>query len=121
MRVLVLLAVLGACKGEAPAASPAELADRGWRAHQLVIEAGERAASCADAGAAMQRVFAEHRQAFADALALDRDKERLRIATEWVENHPDRYPDLESRMAALEERCAADATVQAVFRQMESP
>jgi hypothetical protein len=111
--------VLAACKDRG--SSPAEVADRGWRAHELVVTAGEHAATCAEAGAAMQRVFTEHRQDFVDAIALDRDKQRLSEATDYLEAHQDRYADLETRMTALSERCADDPTVQAAFTVMESP
>lgn len=119
-----LLGALGAlglagCKDRAP--SPAEIADRGWRAHELVIAAGEQAATCAAAGAAMQRVFAAHRRDFVDAVALDRDPQKLTEATDYLEAHQDRYADLETRMAALSERCAGDPAVQAAFLGMESP
>ena len=110
---------LAACKDRAP--TPADIADRGWRAHELVVAAGERAATCAEAGAAMQRVFTEHRQDFVDAIALDRDPQKLREATDYLEAHQDRYADLETRMTALSERCATDPTVQAAFTVMESP
>jgi len=110
---------LSACKGRAT--SPAETADRGWRAHELVITAGEHAATCAQAGAAMQRVFTEHRQDFVDAIALDRDKAKLAEATDYLEAHQERYADLETRMTALSERCADDPAVQAAFMGMESP
>ena len=114
---------LSSCKDHAPsrAERAAEIADRGWRAHELVIAAGEAARTCAEAGPAMQRVFAGHRQDFVDAIALDKDKDQLRAATDFLEAHQDRYADLETRMEALAERCAADPTVQAAFRQMESP
>jgi hypothetical protein len=114
----VLTVELAACK-RGPSA--AEIADRGWRAHELVIAAGERAATCAEAGAAMQRVVAEHRQAFVDAVALDNDLEKLSAATDFIEAHKDRYADLETRMVALSERCADDTAVQAAFTAMESP
>ena len=110
---------LGGCKDRPP--SPAEIADRGWRAHELVVTAGEHEATCAGAGAAMQRVIAAHRQDFADALALDRDKQKLAEATDYLEAHQDRYADLETRMTALSERCAGDPTVAAAFTAMESP
>lgn len=113
------LAGLAACKDRPP--SPAEIADRGWAAHALVISAGEHEATCAGAGAAMQRVFAANRQAFVDAMALDRDKTRLAEATTYLEAHEDRYADLETRMEALSERCAQDLTVQAAFEQMSNP
>lgn len=116
----MLAVAVASCKPDRPP-SPAEVADRGWHAHELVIAAGERARTCAEAGPAMQKVFAEHRQAFVDAVALDQDRDRLRIATEWLEAHNQRYADLETRMEALSERCGDDATVQAVFREMESP
>jgi hypothetical protein len=116
---LIVVLALAACKQGPPSA--AEVADRGWAAHELVIGAGEREATCAGAGAAMQRVFVANRQAFVDAMALDRDKERLAEATEYLEQHDDRYADLETRMEALSERCAQDATVQAAFAQMSNP
>jgi hypothetical protein len=112
---------LAACKGRSPSRSAAEIADRGWGAHELVVAAGERSATCAEAGPAMQRVLTEHRQAFVDAMALDRDKQRLSEATEYLEAHQERYADLETRMSALSERCADDPTVQAAFMTMESP
>ena len=86
-----------------------------------MIAAGERATSCAEAGPAMQQVFAAHRQEFVDAIALDQDHDRLRQATEYLEAHQDRYADLETRMEGLSERCATDTGVIAAFRQMESP
>ncbi len=85
------------------------------------MAAGEREPTCAAAGAAMQRVFAEHRQAFVDGLALDRDRARLEQATAYLEEHEGRYRDLEARMDALSERCADEPTVVAVFRMMDSP
>jgi hypothetical protein len=114
-----LLPAASACNTGAP--SPAEIADRSWRAHELVVAAGERAATCAEAGPAMQRVFAEHRQAFVDGLALDRDRKKLEEATVYLAAHESRYKDLESRMADLSDRCAGEPTVVAVFRMMESP
>lgn len=69
----------------------------------------------------MQRAFVENRQAFVDSVAIDHDKERLAEAAEFIAAHPDRYDGLEVRMEALSSRCADDATVQAAFRQMESP
>jgi hypothetical protein len=110
---------LSACKDHAP--SPSEIADRGWAAHEIVVAAGERAASCAEAGLAMQRAFAANRQAFVDAIALDRDPRALERATEFLEQHQDRYADLETRMEALSLRCGDDASVQAAFHQMENP
>jgi len=115
---LVLVLVLG-CKQGPP--SPAEIADRGWAAHEKVVAAGEHEPTCAGAGAAMQRVFVENRQAFVDAMTLDRDKKQLEEATEYLEAHADRYADLETRMEALADRCTQDATVQAAFAQMSNP
>lgn len=107
------------CKGGKPSA--AEVTDRAWRAHERVVAAGEQAPTCAEAGAAMQRVFAEHRQAFVDGLLLDRDRARLEQATAYLEENERRYRDLEARMDALSERCADEPTVVAVFRMMDSP
>jgi hypothetical protein len=115
--VLAALVCAG-CKDRPP--TPAEIADRSWRAHELVVTAGERAPTCARAGAAMQRVLDEHRPDFAAAMALDDDRQRLAEATDYLEAHQDRYADLETRMTGLSERCADEATVQAVFAAMES-
>ena len=120
MRWLPLLVLLAACK-QAATPTPAEIADRGWTAHELVVSAGEHEATCVGAGAAMQRAFAANRQAFVDAMALDRDKRALEAATEYLEAHADRYADLETRMEALSDRCATDPTVQAAFAQMSNP
>jgi hypothetical protein len=112
-------AALAACKDGPPSA--AEIADRGWRAHELAVAAGERAPTCAAAGLAMQLVVAVHRQDFVAAVALDRDPKQLAAATDYLEAHQDRYADLETRMVALSERCADDPAVQAAFAQMETP
>jgi hypothetical protein len=107
------------CKDRPPPA--AEIADRAWRAHELVVAAGEHEPTCAAAGAAMQRAFAAHRQAFVDGIELDRDRARLEEATDYIAEHERRYRDLETRMIALSERCADEPSVVAVFRMMESP
>lgn len=119
MRWSLAWIVLLGCKQGPP--SPAEIADRGWAAHERVIAAGEAQPTCAGAGAAMQRLFVEDRQAFVDAIGLDRDKARLEEATSYLEAHADRYADLETRMEALSERCATEPTVQAAFAQMANP
>lgn len=118
---LGIAGLVPACQDCSPSPSPAEIADRSWRAHELVVAAGERAATCAEAGAAMQLAFDEHRQAFVDGLALDRDRAKLEQATDYLAAHGDRYRDLETRMANLSDRCAADPAVTTVFRLMESP
>ena len=119
MRLALVLLI--ACQGQPAAPTAAEVTARAWDAHALVISAGERAPTCAEAGAAMQRVFAEHRQAFVDAIALAHDKARLAEATAYIEANGRRYADLETRMEALSDRCAEDPTVQAAFSQMSSP
>jgi hypothetical protein len=119
VRRFVLLVALAACRDRG--STTADVVDRSWRAHELVIAAGERAPTCAAAGAAMQRVFTEHRQAFVDGLALDKDRRRLEEATDYIASHEQRYGDLDTRMQGLAERCATDETVMAVFRWMESP
>ncbi|TMQ08925.1 MAG: hypothetical protein E6J91_32090 [Deltaproteobacteria bacterium] len=116
---VAMLVSAAACKDRPP--TPAEIADRGWRAHEQVVTAGERAATCAEAGAAMQRAFADHRPDFVAAIQLDRAPQRLAEATAYLEAHQDRYADLETRMTGLSERCIDDRAVQAVFSQMESP
>jgi hypothetical protein len=116
---LLALLWIGCDKADAP--SPAEITDRAWHAHELVIGVGEAASSCRDAGDAMLRVFAQHRQAFVDAMALDRDKDRLRAATDYIELNEARYKNVEARMQALSERCGHDPSVAAAFRKMESP
>ena len=117
--LLALVWVSPGCEGNAP--SPAEIADRGWRAHEIVIAAGENAKDCGEAGPAMQRAFAAHRRAFVDAMALDRDKERLRAATEFIEKNEARYKVIEARMDALADRCAHEPSVGTAFRMMSSP
>jgi hypothetical protein len=119
--LLAILWVFLGCGGQADAPSPTEITDRSWRAHEVVIAAGENAKTCAEAGAAMQAAFARHRQAFVDGLALDRDRERLRRASAYIEQQGERYHLIEVRMKLLSERCGADATVAAAFRQMEAP
>ena len=121
MRTCLLLALLVACKGEGAPGRPAEITARAWDAHALVIAAGERARTCAEAGVAMQRVFAENRAAFVAAMTLDQDKQRLAEAAAYIEANERRYRDLDTRMEALSDRCADDATVQAAFDQMSSP
>lgn len=119
MRAVAFLLLLGCGRSGPP--SPAEITDRAWKAHGIVIAAGERAATCADAGAAMQQAFVEHRQAFVDAFALDKDRAKLAEATAYLEANQRRYADLETRMEALSDRCAEDPSVQAAFEQMSSP
>ena len=119
--LLAIIWLFPGCGGKSDAPSPAEITDRAWRAHELVIAAGENAKSCAEAGAAMQAAFAKNRQAFVAAMALDKDKQRLAAATEFIENNDERYRTLELRMEALSDRCGDDPTVAAAFRQMEAP
>lgn len=69
----------------------------------------------------MQREFVARRQAFVDAMALDKDKAKLAEATSFIEANEGRYKDLETRMEALSDRCAEEPTVQAAFAQMSSP
>jgi hypothetical protein len=119
---LSLVCVVGvACQKQEGAPTPAEITERAWDAHALAIAAGERAKTCAEAGAAMQKVFTAHRQTFVDAVALDRDKARLAAATAYIEANERRYADLETRMEALSERCPDEPTVQAAFEQMANP
>ena len=124
IRVTVLVLLLAAGCKDKPSdtvRTVEEITDRGWAAHELVVAAGEAQSTCAGAGAAMQKVFNANRQAFVDAIQLDRDKARLEQATAYIEAHQDRYVDLEERMQKLEDRCAQDATVQAAFAQMGNP
>jgi hypothetical protein len=114
-----IVAAAAGCRDSPP--TPPQIADRGWQAHELVIAAGEQAASCAEAGLAMQRVFIDHRQAFVDAIALDNDPARLAEAAAFITANDRRYTDLALRMEALAERCSDDATVTATFHMMESP
>jgi hypothetical protein len=120
-RSWLLAIVVIACGGKSDAPSPAEITERAWRAHELVIAAGETAKTCPEAGAAMQAAFAKNRQAFVDALSLDSDKERLSAAADYIEKNDARYRTIEMRMDALADRCDGDPTVAAAFRQMEAP
>lgn len=121
--LVVLLVVLAACRKDSAPAGPSatEITDRSWQAHVLVVTAGERAKTCAEAGAAMQQVFDANRQAFVDAMALDRDRAKLAEATAFIEANEGRYADIDTRMAALSDRCAEEPTVQAAFQQMSAP
>lgn len=121
VRWFSLVIVVFACHKEGSTSSAAAITDRSWQAHVLVITAGERAKTCAEAGAEMQRVFSANRQAFVDAMALDRDKAKLAEATAFIEANEGRYADIDSRMAALSDRCADEPTVQAAFQQMSAP
>lgn len=118
-RTWLLALVLSGCKEDA--SSPVAITERAWRAHERVIAAGENAKTCAEAGAAMQAVFTANRQAFVDAVALDRDKAKLAQATDYIEKHDDRYQVIEARMQVLSDRCGEDPTVAAAFQQMETP
>jgi hypothetical protein len=118
---LLCIVVAAACKDTPREPTVEEITDRGWAAHDLVVSAGEAQPTCAGAGAAMQKVFVANRQAFVDAMALDRDKARLERATAYIEANQARYLDLEDRMVKLQDRCAQDATVQAAFAQMGNP
>jgi len=118
-RACVFMLVLGCQQDRGSTA--VELTDRSWTAHGAVVAAGESAKTCAEAGAAMQREFIARRQAFVDAMAIDKDKAQLEAATAYIEANEGRYKDLETRMAALSERCADEPTVQAAFAQMSSP
>ncbi|MBL9017576.1 MAG: hypothetical protein JNL83_25530 [Myxococcales bacterium] len=120
-RVALLCLALAACKDSPREPTVEEITERGWAAHELVVAAGEAQPTCAGAGAAMQKVFVANRQAFVDAIALDRDKARLEQATTYIEAHQARYLGLEERMEKLQDRCAQDATVQAAFAQMGNP
>lgn len=117
----LLLVPFAACKDKPAEATPEEITEKGWAAHDLVVAAGEAQSTCPAAGAAMQKVFVANRQAFVDAIQLDRDKARLEKATTYIEAHQDRYLDLAERMEKLQDRCAQDATVQAAFAQMDNP
>jgi uncharacterized lipoprotein NlpE involved in copper resistance len=118
---LTIVLTLVACQKERSLSSAEAITDRSWRAHVLVVTAGERAKTCAEAGAEMQRVFSEHRQAFVEAMALEKDKARLAEATAFIEANEGRYADIDTRMAALSDRCADEPTVQAAFQQMSAP
>jgi hypothetical protein len=106
------------CKSEP---SPTEITERAWRAHEIVIAAGENAKTCADAGTAMQGAFTANRQAFVDAMALDGDKAKLAEAADYIEKHDARYKVIEARMQVLSDRCGEEPTVAAAFQQMETP
>ena len=115
MRPLLVIALFAGCRREAADAIVA----RGWHAHELAIAAGEHAHTCAEAGAAMQIVIAEHRRDFADAIALERDDDRLEQAADYMNAHADDYLALYQRMSALEDRCADEPAVATAFAQMQ--
>ena len=84
-----------------------------------MIGAGERAPTCASAAAAMRAVLVMESAAFAEARALERDRWRLDQAAPYIGQHAERYDKLDTRMAALADRCGDDPAVMAVFRDME--
>jgi hypothetical protein len=116
---LLAIFLWSGCKTDAP--SPAEITKRAWRAHEIVIAAGENASTCAEAGVAMQTAFVANRQAFVDAIALDSDKAKLSEAADYIEKHDETYKVIEARMQVLSDKCGEDLTVAAAFQQMETP
>jgi len=67
----------------------------------------------------MRAVFALTRDAFAEARLLEGDAGRFAEATSYLQQHAARYAALDTRMAALAERCGDHPAVMAVFRDME--
>lgn len=119
--LVISVAAVAATGCKNSSGSAADIAERAWDAHSAVIGFGEAARTCAEAGAAMQKEIAARREVFVAAVALDNDRQKLAEATAWLEAHEDRYKDLETRMAALSDRCADDGTVQAAFEAMSNP
>jgi hypothetical protein len=117
---LLLVMMLAACgSGHAPTAG--EIVERGWDAHEAVIAAGERAATCADAGAAMQRELRDRRPALAAAIAFDRDPAQLAKLVDFLESHQDRLDELARRTDAVRTRCPDDAGVVTALRDLAVP
>lgn len=117
---LALLTILLAC-GSSRAPTPGEIVERGWDAHEAVIAAGERAATCADAGAAMQRELRDRRPALLAAVAIDRDADQLEKLADFLEAHQDRLDELARRTDAVRARCAEDAGVATALRDLAVP
>ncbi len=119
MRLLFAMCLLGCGSSHAP--TPGDVVERGWDAHEAVIAAGERAATCADAGAAMQRELRDRRPALAAAVALDRDPDQLAKLVDFLEAHQDRLDELARRTDAVRARCPDDAGVVTALRDLAVP
>lgn len=119
----VLLAFILASCGHADDGAPKaeDVIARGWDAHEAVIAAGEKAASCAGVATAMQQALAPRRADLAASFALERDPDHLAKLVDFLEAHQDRLDALARRDDALRARCPDDAAVVAAFRALQPP
>ena len=97
--------------------SELEIVKRDWQADQAMLVAGEQAADCPAAAAAMRTVFTAQRNAMLAAQRQLADRDAVKRITDYIEAHPTEFPDLDPRWQALSDRCVHDAAVQALLRE----
>jgi hypothetical protein len=97
--------------------SEIEIVKRDWQGNSAMLVAGEQAADCPAAAAAMRIVFTTHRNDFRAAQLLVADRDAVKRVTDFIEAHPTEFPDLDPRWQTLGERCEHDAAFQAVMRE----
>lgn len=117
----MLLLLLASCSHADGTPKPEDVIARGWDAHEAALAAGEKAASCAEVGAAMEQALAPHRADLAAAFALERDPDHLAKLVDFLEAHQDRLDELARRGEALRARCPDDAGVVRAFRDLQPP
>ncbi|CAN5612051.1 hypothetical protein BH11MYX1_BH11MYX1_13090 [soil metagenome] len=94
-----------------------EVARHDWRIHEQVLLAGEQAAACPAAGAAMQVVIKAHLAELSAAVATTAP-ENIKAVTTFIAAHPTEFPDFDDRWDALRDRCPHDPAVQQAFRDL---
>ena len=97
--------------------SEIEIVKRDWQADTAMLVAGEQAADCTAAAAAMRTVLTARRN---DMIAGQRqlaDREAVKRITDYIEAHPAEFPDLETRWESLGARCEHDSHVQALIHE----
>jgi hypothetical protein len=114
VKCALLLLILGCQRSRDPVI---ELARSDWRIHAQVLVAGEQAADCPAAGAAMRAVIAAHLTELTAAVAMTAP-ENIKTVTTFIAAHPTEFPDFDDRWDALRDRCPHDPAVQQAFRDL---
>lgn len=97
--------------------SEIKIVQRDWQADQAMLVAGEQAADCPAAAAAMRTVLTGHRNDFVAAQRQLADRDAVKRITDYIEAHPTEFLDLDPRWQALSDRCEHDVAVQAILRE----
>lgn len=120
---LLGLALCSCQRDRAPSsADPAiAIAKRDWAAQDQILAAGEHAADCPAAGAAMQAALAAHRNDLVAGAATTRDPAKVKRITDYITAHPDEFPDQEERWDQLLARCPRDPAIHAVNAEIQLP